>query len=173
MVEIQVTGLKELREKLLGLTPKLGGEILASALGSATTVIKSDAKRRAPLAEKSYWLNLGSGQKALAYRGWLRDQIIQKRTSSTRTRAESIVTVRKAKGASRPAFFWAFIEYGHFARKSKPVRGSARALRSKEGGDVWIPAHPFMRPAFSSQQQAAIKKFSEKMKMKIDKENGK
>lgn len=170
MVEMKITGLKELQVALEGMPGKLGGEILSSALGSAATVIQNDAKSRVLIAAKAYWLYTGNKSVGLAYPGWLRDQIIKKRTIATQTQAQTIITV-KGKGRVDQAFFWRFIEYGHFTRGKKA--GETRKFKRGEHPMRWVPAHPFMRPALSSQSNAALQKFIEKMRMKIDKENGK
>lgn len=169
MAEINITGLAELRAKLLALPAAIGGEILASALGSAATVIQNDAKKRLITAAGSYWLYTGRNSKnrMLVSPGWLKQQVIKKRTLVSPTKAQTIVTV-KGKGPLDQAFFWRFIEYGHFSRGAKA--NATRGWKKAEHISRWVPAHPFMRPAFSSNIQAAIDKFREKIKLKIDQE---
>ncbi len=165
MVEIKMEGLQELQKRLLELPDKLGGNVLSSALGAAATVIQNEAKTRVVIAEKPYKLYTGQ----TASPGWLRDQIIKKRVKDSGNTAQTIITI-KGKGAN--AFFWRFIEFGHFY-VPKGSRNASRKWTKQTHAGEWVAARPFMRPAFAMAKEAALARFAEKMKERLDKEDNK
>lgn len=147
MVEIQVQGLKELQDRLLQLPKKVGDQALASCLGSAALVIQKEARSHVVRAAKDYALYPGKGKGGeIVSPGWLRSQIVKKRVKQSKSSAETIITFKDKKHA----FFWRFIEFG----------------TSK------MQAHPFMRPAFEAAKEKAVQRFEERMKERLDKEDG-
>lgn len=148
-VEIEIKGLKELQDRLLQLPVKLGDKVLATCLGSAAGVIQKEAQNRVIIAAKPYKLYAkGKHQAAeIVSPGWLKKQIVKKRVKQSKSSAETIITFKDKKHS----FFWRFIEFG----------------TSKE------KAHPFMRPAFEATKQKAVDRFEERLKERLDKEQGK
>lgn len=69
----------------------------------------------------------------------------------------------------RKAPHWAFIEYGHF-RYNVVIRlpnGQFRATKERLPSPVWVPAQPYVRPAWTGKQQTALRAMLTKMKEKM------
>lgn len=142
MVEIEVQGLKELQDRLLRLPEKIGDKALSACLGSAALVIQKEAQNSVIKAAKNYRLYGGE----VVSPGWLRSQIVKKRVKQTKSSAETIITFKDKKHA----FFWRYIEFG----------------TSK------MQAHPFLRPAFEAAKEKAVQRFEQRLRERLDKEEG-
>lgn len=64
------------------------------------------------------------------------------------------------QGINRDAFYARWVEYGHYTRT--PGMTSAQHRRARSGVDLytgatWVAARPFMRPAFESNKDEAIR----------------
>jgi HK97 gp10 family phage protein len=147
-VEIEVKGLKELQDRLIKLPEKIGNKTLASCLGSAAQVIQTEARGRVHVAAEPYklWAKKGEKRETVSP-GWLKKQIVKKRVRQSKSSAQTIITFKDKKHS----FFWRYLEFG----------------TSK------TPAHPFMREAFEAAKQKAVDKFEERLREKLDKEEGK
>ncbi len=131
---VRVEGLAELKQVLERTLPdRLQGKALQGALAKAVRPIVQQARTLAPVDT-----------------GRLRLAIYSKRSKFSKRGHESrIVAVRRGKKAQkrdRDAFYWKFVEFGHMTRASKKVAGVPR----------FIPARPFMRPAFEANKLKAL-----------------
>jgi HK97 gp10 family phage protein len=135
--------------------------LMKGAVASAASVIRKEAILRAPVAPR-----VGTKQMPP---GTLKKAIYQTRLSEKCTPTLEVwkVDVRTGKRTTKKgtaladAYYASFVEYGHYARQSAAI-GSRKTRRAKAlaGGAEWVPAKPFMRPAFevkkAEAQQALI-----------------
>jgi hypothetical protein len=112
--------------------------------------------------------------------GTLRRSIITKfiKEQSTYYRRVYFVTVRHGKkyqkqgkkgNLSQDAYYWKWVEFGHYyvARASGKT---ARAPRRRDAvaAGKFVPAQPFMRPAFQAKRQTAVDAITEKLRANIE-----
>ena len=129
---IKIEGLKELADACRELGPRIGRNVLRGAVGAGAAVIRNEAKQRAPVY---------SGPDRSVEPGVLKKAIYQKQIRELSSELEQTfyVGVRHGSRSKVDAYYWRFVEFGHLARNGKPVA-----------------AHPFMRPAFEAQKDAAL-----------------
>ena len=151
----------ELRQWLaeLALLPQFFQQrVMRGAVATAASVMRREAKALAPRDT-----------------GLLQRAIFQMRLTQECTPTLEVwkVDVRSGKvttrsGKQRPdAYYARWVEYGHFARVSESGGvGGARFSKAERqflatgagvvSGAYWVPAKPFMRPAFANTQAAAL-----------------
>lgn len=125
-----LTGFKELAEKLKQLPKKVAKNGLRRAVSSGAAIVRNDARKRAPVAT-----------------GEMKRDIMMKREKDKQggstTGAVYSVYVRsgkksrlagKKRDVERDSFYWKFVEFG-----------------TKD-----MPAQPFMRPAFEANKDEAV-----------------
>lgn len=149
MADIEVSGLRELRETLLKKLPEaLQGKASQMALAAAARPIVNQAKALAPTRKPRGFMGPTQGE---SLQGNLRRSIYSYRfKGSTKTREVRHVGVRAR------AFYWRFIEFGR-ATISK-AKGSLGNPRKGWFGKIVraVPARPFMRPAFEANKERAV-----------------
>jgi HK97 gp10 family phage protein len=139
MITAQVQGWAELSRSMKALGPKIALRGIRSALGSGAKVVKQAAMSMAPQDT-----------------GRLRSAIYVKRLSKPNPLAERfILGVRHGRGTwkklgngfdkSKDAFYWKFHEFG----------------------TKYMPAHPFIVPAFEAKKEAALAKIKEVLTRKV------
>lgn len=133
--EVKIVGMRELYEALSTKIPRnMEAKVLQKALAAGTAVTLKQARRNAPKDT-----------------GVLRRALFAKRSrfGQSPTMEVRIIGVRKGKKAqknNRDAYYARWIEYGHRARTSKRFPGPP----------VFVPAQPFLRPAFESTKNQAL-----------------
>lgn len=137
-----LTGFKELAAALRELGPRVAKNTLRRAVSAGATIIKTDARTRAPVDT-----------------GEMRKDILVKRERDGRGDNLAVtysVFVRsgkksrlagRARNVQRDSFYWRFVEFG----------------TSK------MAARPFMRSAFAAQKEEAVKVIGEKLDEGIQK----
>jgi HK97 gp10 family phage protein len=149
--EVEVYGLRELREALMHKIPQhMQGKVLQKALAGGGKVVVNAAKSLVPVKT-----------------GRLRRAIYQVRDkrNSNGIYEQRVVTVRRGKKfqkSNRDAYYWRFVEFG---RKAFSVGNRRQVLGNDEKGYFGSKvkaetAKPFLRPGFDntkSQQVEAIK----------------
>lgn len=155
-----VDGLAALNDLLKELPEKIAQNILRRSVYAGAKVIRDDARNRAPL----FTGNVANGHPPP---GTLKRSIVMKRIAalSNKYAQTFYVTVRRGKKyqkqgkkgtLSQDAFYAAWVEFGHSAGHGKSV-----------------PAHPFMRPAWDSGKDGALKAIREALKTGIAAETAK
>lgn len=141
-IDVQLTGFRELAAALKQLGPRVAKNTLRRAVSSGAVLVRNDARQKAPV-------DTGEMRKDIQVK---REKDQQNGTLS----AKYSVFVRTGKksrlsGASRnvnkDSFYWKFVEFG----------------TSKMG------AQPFMRPAFETKKEEALKLIGEKLDEGIQK----
>jgi HK97 gp10 family phage protein len=167
--EMKLVGFKELAEALRELPQNIGKNVLRSAVGAGAAVIRVEAKKNAEgmrdtgtLARAIYQKQipeLSTSEKQVFYVGARQGKRFQKMGK---------------KGISKDAYYARFVELGHFSRPSTGGRvlrnagrggvNSQRLADQVQAGTVkWVPAHPFLRPAFDVQKNRAVTAMGEKI----------
>lgn len=159
---LKISGFAEAMAELRKMPAAIQSKILKGATATAASVFRKEAILRAPM----YTGEISAGHPPP---GTLKKAIYQARMSYACTSTTEVwkVGVRfgkgKAtkKGVSLDAYYASWVENGHYARGPKG-QSRASAKKAQKVGDVrWVPAHPFMRPAFETQKQAAVKAFAD------------
>lgn len=146
----EIRGLAELRTTLLKYFPQeLQGPVLQAALAKAALPIVQMARSLAPKRT-----------------GRLKAAIFSTRDKkrSTKERESRVVTVKHGKKyGKQDAYYWKFIEFGHYTVKPGGRKKFRRHRRSSpetlKGSYHFIPATPFMQPAILAQSGAAMRAF--------------
>lgn len=138
-VTVKVEGLRELGERMKGLTEDMNNRIARSATAAGAVVIRKAAQQKVPVDT-----------------GNLRKNVIVKRIprGEAQLTSEHIVTVRrgkltkKQKGSGlQDAYYGTFVEYG----------------------TAKMPAQPFLRPAFDQQKGAATESIKDRIEKRLTK----
>lgn len=140
MTTIKIDGLKELGQAMRGLTEDVNKRIARAATGAAAQVIRKQAIQNAPVDT-----------------GNLKRNIIAKRLppAETSLTSEHIVTVRQGKVTKK--------------QKEKGLKDAFYG-RFVEFGTVKAPAQPYLRPAFDSKKEEAVRAMTDRLKARIDRE---
>jgi len=138
-VTVKVEGLRELGERMKGLSEAMNNRIARAATAAGAAVIRDSAK-----------------QKVAVDTGNLKKNIIVKRLPKGESplTSEHIVTVRQGKLTKKQkaaglgdAFYGRFIEYG----------------------TAKMPARPFIRPAFDENKEKAVQAIKDRISKRLDK----
>lgn len=142
---IKVEGLKELQAALNQLPLEIQRRPLRSAVSAAAKVIVDDAKRRVPVKT-----------------GNLQKSIIRYRSRSESAVGRETFSVAVKKGKQK----YADTKRNRRLRrvgKSYQTAGEAFYWRFLEFGTKFMPAKPFLRPAFESQKAKAVEVIKTKL----------
>lgn len=138
-VTVKVEGLRELGERMKGLSEDMNNRIARAATAAGAVVIRDAAKQKAPVRT-----------------GNLKKNIIVKRLpkGESSLTSEHIVTVRKGKLTKKQqasglndAFYAQFVEYG----------------------TAKMPAQPFLRPAYDQNKEKAVQAIKDRISKRLTK----
>lgn len=158
-MSIELVGKKQIAKKLKALSGKAAGSIARRSGSAGARVIRNEARRQVP--EDS-----GNLKKAINVR------VKQFRNKSG---FHFYIAVDRGGKAKYDGWYAHFIEYGVQPHEIKP---SKKAIKLNVSGDVLrayanhpgIPAQPFMRPAFDSKRNEAVKVIGSKLWDNLKKE---
>lgn len=179
-------GWKELETKLLGLSAKIAKNVLRTSVYAGAALMKDAVKSKAPVLTGTTW---GEHQPA----GTLKRAIIVKHVPEQSNDYQQTykVTVKQGKkyqkqgkkgNRSQDAFYAKWVEYGHWYVPPNPVlTTSANGVDHKHNWKnhraanraIWIPAHPFMRPAWDTANTQSLEAIKVRMGQKIEEESAK
>ena len=152
MSQVEIKGLRELRTALVSTIPaNMQGKVLQKALAAGTALTVRQARANAPRK---------TGRLARAIYA-ARSKFDSKPTLESR-----VVGVRRGKKyqkSNKDAYYWKFVEFGHRigTRKSGYLakeHGRSQLERFRGAGGEsrgFVPARPFLRPAFEATKQRA------------------
>lgn len=159
---LKVTGLQELNRALGNLASNVQRQYLRGAVAAGARVFKDAAVRNVPVrsgklrrAIYSKWITEASGDSRQTFLVSVRrGKRFQSQTKVNR-RGKSVTT------KDTDAYYWTWVEFGHVATGPKGgLKGGSRrraAAREKlKSAGHFVPPRPFLRPAFSSNVNAAI-----------------
>lgn len=143
MGDMNLTGFKEMAEKLKQLGPRLGKNGLRAATSAAAAVIRNEARNLAPV-------DTGEMKKDIQFK---REREV--RGGELFTASYSVYTrggkksrlSGKARNVDKDSFYWKFVEFG----------------------TAKMQAQPFMRPAFEAKKEEAVTRLGEKLDERIQK----
>lgn len=154
MAEVQsFAGLKELQEALKQLPDRIAKNVLRGAVSAGAAVVRKQVVANAPL-----WT--GPVGKGHPKPGTLKKSIYQKQIGelSNNVKQTFFVGARRGKGyreKGQDAYYASWVEFGHFFVPPRP-KGVTRKAHRKENRSKFVPAHPFIRPAFESKKVEAV-----------------
>lgn len=150
MADLQnVTGLKELQAAMLELPKGIARNVLRGAVNAGATVIKDEAKARAPV----YTGDVGKGHPPA---GTLKRALYQKQ-------------IREKSSAVLQTFFVG-VRHGKSAKKLKNSTVDAYYASFVEFGTSKMAAKPFMRPAFEAKKTASVEAIKAYLEKRIPEE---
>lgn len=138
-VSVKVEGLRELGERMRGLSEQVNNRIARAATAAGAVVIRNAAQAKVPVDT-----------------GNLKKNIIVKRLpkGESSLTSEHIVTVRQGKLTKKQkdkgledAYYGKFVEYG----------------------TAKMPARPYLRPAFDQNKEKAVEAIKDRIKKRIEK----
>jgi hypothetical protein len=177
-----IVGLDGVLAKMADLPKQASMQINRGAANAMATKVRQQAVYLAPV----YTGDRGMGPpKKETISGLLRDSIIQKHLPelSGTVRQTYLVTVRRgqkpAKGVSVKggkvvgvdAYYWPWVEFGHWYVPPRPsgITRKAHRQKAREGiGAVWVQPHSFLRPAPALAADAAVQAATDYYKKWLD-----
>ena len=182
---IELKGLKELETKLLELPAKIARNALRGGVYAGAKVVEKAIKANAPL----YTGKVSEGHPPT---GALKKSIISKHIPELSNMYQQTfkVTIKRGKKYKKVneagkvsytnAYYAAWVEYGHYSvPKNKMTRtsrnGVVRSANWKQHREKWksganavfVPAHPFFRPAWLENQDGAAKAITTRLLERI------
>jgi HK97 gp10 family phage protein len=150
MPEIKnVSGLKELQAAMKELPANIARNVLRGAVNAGATVIREEAKARAPKFE-------GKVAKGQPPAGTLKRALYQKQI--------------REKSSAVLQTFYVGVRQGRSAKKTKKGSIDAWYARFVEFGTSKMAARPFMRPAFEAKKEAAVQAIKNYLEKRIPEE---
>lgn len=156
----KTTGFAEFAAKLRQLPAEIGEAPLRSAAVAGGRILRDEAAARAPEGET------GNLKRALYLK------FIEERSSATRkVYYVSIRRGTKGNGSKRDAndvaYYGHMVEFGHWYVPPRPKGVRWKAHRAQHIGKKWVPAKPFLRPAFEARRRDVIDAMRERLKQRL------
>lgn len=153
MAKMETEGLDQIAMLFNSLAEGIGGDALRSAANAGASIIKAEVIARAP-----------------RHKDVLAANIYQKHIpeSSDGTAQTYHVSWRKRSRSDEVPFYGVWVEYGHWYIPPKPDGITWKRHRA-DSKPVFVPAHPFLRPAFEAKRQAALDAMKDKLKENVSK----
>lgn len=160
-VELVVPDMAAWLQELASLPATIQRRVVKGAVATGCSVMRKDAKLRAPK-------KTGNLAKAI-YQVRLKEE-------SDETLEVWKVDVARGKQARNDAYYAKWVEYGHYTRGiggARFTKAERRVLYDAKAADrpvlamnsvagaKWVPAQPFMRPAFLATREQALKAMSD------------
>lgn len=162
---LEIPNLQAFLEELYEFPKAVQERIVKGTVATGASVIRKEAIRLAPV-----W----SGEVSQGHPppGTLKRAIYQTRLPEECDATTEVWKVDVRRGASarnrktgardlgKDAFYAMWVEYGHYTRTPGTTSKEHRRLRSGVDlytGSKWVPARPYMRPAFEAKKAEALK----------------
>jgi HK97 gp10 family phage protein len=174
VVEVKLTGFKELADALKELPANISKNVLRSAVGAGAAVVRVEAKNNALAMKKTGTLARSIYQKQIRELSGP-----EKQTFFVGARSGKLYQKVGKKGVNKDAYYARWVELGHFSRPSKAnkklLRKAGRfeaqninlAVAVESGVIHWIPARPFLRPAFDVKKEQAVEAIGQKIAARL------
>ena len=137
-------------------------KLTIGAVAAGARVIATEARRLAP--EYDEQVQRGHPPRGTLKRAIYYTRLISECTATYETwvigvrAGKRFQQVKRGKGTvNLDAFYAAWVEYGHYARTAKGVTRDGKKAGRALGVTTWVPAQPFMRPAFALKREEAFK----------------
>lgn len=157
---VNVKGFAELKIALDQFSKGVSRNVLRGAVNAGASVIRNQARLNAPVMYKA----LPNHQPP----GTLKRAIVNHFVKELSNLTQIVINVAVRMGKSRrgqgkkqtlsqDAYYAGWIEYGHFFVGHKPKGTTWKKHRETEkAGGKFIPAQPFMRPAYEAKKMNAV-----------------
>jgi HK97 gp10 family phage protein len=160
-VKVVVKGLHELEERMGDLPNEVNKKVMRKALVAGGLVLEVDMKSRVKDKQESYgddsqWQGF---QSSSLPSGALRADI----THSVSLNASAERGTIRIGPTKKTAYVANFLEFGHWL-----VMGSQKGRKASKKRIKFIPAYPFMRPAFDNKAQDAVEAFETQLRTGIE-----
>jgi hypothetical protein len=183
-----VTGLDALKAALLQLPTNIGRNVLRGAASRGAEVIKGQVIRNAPVLQGIDRHNpphVSGLLKAAVYQKQIPEesndllQTFYVGVREGKQRGKFKYAVQTSAGmALVDAFYWKWIEFGHFYVPPRPRNALGRLVKQSShrenshasGAAVWVAAKPFLRPAYYGKSAEALQVMVDYMNERIRKE---
>lgn len=175
-IEVRLVGIPEFSARLqaLGREQRL---IVRAGAQAAGNVFKKAAQANAPVLKKPDTRKVNP-----RVAGALKRSIFAGRSRFLSKPGVEVVVVSarsgsKAAKSGKAAFYWRFVEGGHLARgRGAKIKGGTRRAgleraRLKASGAKFVPGVDYLKRAFNSNQDAAIRAFNERIEARIKRAN--
>lgn len=179
--DAKLTGFKELAEALRELPGNIGKNVLRSAAASGASVIRDEAKQNALRMKVT-----GTLARSIYMKQIRELSGPEKQTYFVGARSGKLYAKVGKKGVNKDAYYARWVELGHFTRGPGKggflSTGSGRLVRNANRGGVnnallaaqvqaghvrWVPARPFLRPAFDVRKDLAVEAIGLKIKDRL------
>ena len=160
----QTSGFANLERQLLEFPDAIKKTLLGASLAAGARVMQAEAKLQCPESAEAHWLGQKGGNgRVLVQPGELKKKGIRVRQRREQPSANLLTYIVYV---SKHYWYWKFVEFGHVIAQKPRTRAERKVLAENwKGGHV--AAKPFMRPAFESQKEAAVKVMGEYLKARI------
>lgn len=178
-----IKGMAQLDAAFHALPERIAKNTLRGAVSAGAAVIRKEAILRAPiyqffpLAHPDERVDPGLLKRAI-----YQAHVPEKSNATTQT---FIVSVRSGPGqrakkkgkryVNMDAFYASWVEFGHWYVPPRPRGVTRKAHRRKFATPpgLFVPAHPFMRPAVQAKQKEAVAAIEKYLRERIPQELGK
>jgi HK97 gp10 family phage protein len=157
-----IKGLDEFARALEQLPKNIGRNVLRGAVNAGATVLRNEAVHLAPEYEgDDARVDPGRIKRAIYQKqiGERSSELVQTFVVGVRRGKPQQLKIRKGKVTNLDAYYWVWLEFGHFYVPPRPkgVTQDAHRAAHKATGAIWIEPRSFMRPAFAIAKDEAIK----------------
>jgi len=157
---INVKGFAELKLAMDALAKGVSRNVLRGAVNAGAAVIRDQARLNAPVMHEA----LKGHQPPGTLKRAIVNKFVQSQSNQTQITfnvvpimGKSLRGQGKAKTKSQDAFYAGWIERGHFFVGHKPSGTTWKRHRETEKAHgQFIPAQPFMRPAYEARKMDAV-----------------
>jgi HK97 gp10 family phage protein len=162
-----ITGLREFQEALEQFPKNIGKNILRGAVAAGAKIMAQTAANLAPEYEPAEGekpderVSPGRIKKAV-YQKHIPErssELVQVFYVGVRRGKKQKIKVVKGRLVNLDAYYWTWVEFGHWYVPRLPTFGVKRFHReaAKTGANaIWVQPRPFMKPAFALARDAAI-----------------
>jgi len=167
-VEVKVAGFAELQKAMRALSLDVRNQHLSAAIGAGATVIRKEAVQLAPKDTGTLRRAIYRVRDAKAPDGESRWIVGVRRGKKYQSRTLTSKRGKQFTTKNRDAYYWAWIEFGHIARgPGQRIKGGTRTKQSKRDQlrtqGHFVPARPFMRPAFERRKEDAVEAIKKRL----------
>lgn len=141
MAKLEINGEEDILALFDSLVDEVADGVLRAAAAAGAAVIEAEVITRAPRDKGVLANNI--------YRRYIPEE-------ATETSQTFHVSWRKrSRERGQDPFYGVWVEYGHWYVPPKPKGTTWKRHRATHKA-VFVPAHPFLRPAFAAKGQAAL-----------------
>ncbi len=167
----KLQGFRELADALKELPQNISKNVLRSAVSAGAAEVRVEAKKNALAMKRTGTLARAIYQKQIRELSGP-----DKQTFFVGARSGKLYQKVGKKGVNKDAYYARWVELGHFTRApggrlrhtNRGERNNATLAAAVQTGHVhWVPAHPFLRPAFDVKKDRAVEAIGQKIAARL------